>query len=76
MHMIELLKLEATAPEFVLQRYRELTEQADASMHESPAALAKSQFEKSWEQGPNELVERVRTELVERAAAAEAAARG
>jgi hypothetical protein len=48
MHLIELHKLEATAGA-VLQRYRELTAQADASAADSPAALAKAKFEKDWE---------------------------
>jgi hypothetical protein len=77
MHLIELLKLEAGAPGFVLEHYRALTGQADAECrHNGPAALAKAQFEKDWETNPNELVERVRNELAARAAAAERTARG
>jgi hypothetical protein len=74
MHLIELHKLEAAGGQ-VLQRYRELTEQADGSMYGSPAALAKAEFEKAWERDPNELAERVRELMVARAEAAEAAAR-
>jgi hypothetical protein len=72
MHMIELLKLEAAVPAFVLQHYRALTEQADASMHGSLAATAKAEFELRWQSDPNLTAEQVRTEL---AARAEAAAR-
>jgi hypothetical protein len=75
MHLVDLLKLEAING-FLLEHYRAVTAAADASMHDSPAFLAKAQFEKDWQQRPNELAERVRTELAARAAAAEAAARG
>jgi hypothetical protein len=36
----------------VLQRYEELTREADASAHGSPAQQAKAQFEKDWETDP------------------------
>ena len=74
MHLIDLLKLEAVDGQ-LLQHYRALTEQADTSAHNSPAALAKAKFERDWQQRPNELAEQVRTELAARAEAAEAAAK-
>jgi hypothetical protein len=49
-----------------MQRYQELVAAADQSAHDSPAALAKAQFEKDWELGPNELAERVREEIATR----------
>jgi hypothetical protein len=74
MHLVDLGKLEA-AGGLVLQRYREVTAEADASAFGSPAFLAKAQFEKDWEQRPNELAEEVRELNVARAEAAELAAR-
>jgi hypothetical protein len=74
MHLTELRKLEI-AGGLVLQRYLELTAEADASAAGSLASLAKLRFEKDWEQRPNELAEEVRELNVERAQAAEAAAR-
>jgi hypothetical protein len=47
--------LEATGGK-LLERYRVLTAQADASAHDSPAALAKAAFEKAWETGPQGLI--------------------
>jgi hypothetical protein len=73
MYVNELHKLEA-AGGLVLQRYRELTAAADGSAHDSFDALAKAQFERDWEQRPNELTEEVRELIAARAGAAEVAA--
>jgi hypothetical protein len=57
MDLIQLRKLEATAGQ-VLKHYHELLRQADASMHDSPAARAKAEFERDWVNDP-EAVTRV-----------------
>jgi hypothetical protein len=54
MHLVDLYRLEATGGA-VLQYYRELTAQADASAHDSPAVRAKAQFELDWQTDPEAL---------------------
>jgi hypothetical protein len=55
----------------VWEKYRRLLSEADASAHDSPAALALAEFEQAWLADPQAAEEQARTA----AAAAEAAAR-
>jgi hypothetical protein len=73
MDLIQLGRLQLAGGQ-VLLRYEELVREADTSAHGSLAEAVKARFEQLWQSSPNELAEQVRTELAERAAAAEAAA--
>jgi hypothetical protein len=61
MDLAQLRKLEAAAGQ-VLKHYRALVAQADCSAHDSPAARAKSQFEKDWETDSAALIAEVEAE--------------
>jgi hypothetical protein len=59
----------------VWSEYCRLVAECDASAYDSPAHRVLGEFQKAWERGPNELIERVRQLNVARAEAAEAARR-
>jgi hypothetical protein len=64
-----------TAGDPVWSEYCRLVSECDASAFDSLAHRELGRFQKAWEQNPNELMERVRGLNVERAEAAERAAR-
>jgi hypothetical protein len=64
-----------TAGDPAWSEYCRLVAECDASAYDSPAHRALGEFQKAWEQGPNELMERVRELNVARIQATEAAAR-